>query len=161
MSWSGAEVMALASKAARGAGAPAGQAARFGQVAAAHLGAGRPASDLSVALADLPAGAILDYPLLLDTALAQIAAKADTPQPLPGDALMLSYVETLPFQAALTVDQQLTVAFETPRVPDAARRIVGCDVLIDQMQTLAARTFVPESDSSRQSGAGAGLLDND
>ena len=63
MSRSSNEVMGLAAKAARGAGAPPAQAAQFGAAAAAHLGAGREIDVLVAALAVLPDGPIMTLPL--------------------------------------------------------------------------------------------------
>jgi hypothetical protein len=62
MTWSEAEILALATKAARGARAPPEQAARFGQAAVAHLHAGRGEPALIAALDALPGGPILTHP---------------------------------------------------------------------------------------------------
>lgn len=73
MSYSANEIMALASKAARGGGAPAGQANAFGRAAVVHLAEGRAESDLTHALAALPLGPILSLaidPLSEQTPLA-------------------------------------------------------------------------------------------
>lgn len=162
MSWSVAEVTALASKAARGGGAPAGQAARFGQVAALHLGAERAPAELAQALDALPDGPILTYPLSLDAALGQLAQDETAVHvALPVDGLMHSYVQALPFAAQLTADGRLELDVTQIAAPVAGTRISDCDDVIERMVRLAERTYVPESDSSRQSGAGAGLLDND
>lgn len=166
LSWSAAEVSALGTKAARGAGAPPAQAARFGQVVSLHLMTGRDATDLSAALDALPAGPILDHPLTLDRAM--IAAEKGEAAELvdvPFDALLQSYVEALPFAAEVVRAGPDRLIFRcdlaAPRVPPVLKRICGCDALITQMECLAACTLVPESDLSRLSGAGAGLTDND
>ncbi|WP_227270521.1 hypothetical protein [Roseobacter weihaiensis] len=166
MSWSATEIMTLAGKAARGAGAPPAQAARFGQVVVVHLTAARDVAVLSAALEALPEGPILAYPLVLDQALSD--AGQGLPAALPGleqDALLVSFVEALPFQASLqatgTDGLRLRVDLATPRPHGVPRRITGCDGLIAQMTELADRTYVPDSDSSRRVGAGARLTDND
>lgn len=166
MSWSVSEIMALAGKAARGAGAPPAQAARFGQAAVVHLTAARDAARLSAALEALPEGPILAYPLALDRALSD--AGQGLPAALPDlqqNALLVSFVEALPFQASLQVAGEdglrLRVDLSAPRPRGVPRRITGCDGLIAQMTKLAERTYVPESDSSRRAGAGARLTDND
>ncbi|MFK7765199.1 MAG: hypothetical protein AB8B62_18185 [Roseobacter sp.] len=162
MSWSTAEVMALAQKAARGGGAPAGQAARFGSVAALHLGKARSTDDLARALDALPEGPILTYPLALDAALGQCTAGTGAVHlSKPVDTLMHSYADALPFWADLTSAGKLTLDVTAPKTPASLNRITGCDDLIERMTQLAERTYVPESDSSRTSGAGAGVLDND
>ena len=166
VNWSATEIIALAGKAARGAGAPPQQAARFGQVAAVHLGAARPVDALVVALDRLPAGPILDYPLALDRALSAAQSSGSAPVPLKArDALLDSYIEALPFLAHArsmedgTVTLVVDVAQARPR--RQAFRITGCAALVAQMNALAARTFVPEGAASRSAGAGAGLTDND
>lgn len=63
MSFSVNEVETLAAKAARGAGAPPAQAARFGRAAVHHLAAARDPEALLDALAALPRGPILDNAL--------------------------------------------------------------------------------------------------
>ena len=158
--------MALAGKAARGAGAPAQQAVRFGQAAAVHLMAGRSPDALTVALDLLPEGPILAYPLALDQAICTAKSNGSARiTSVPQDALMDSYIQTVPFlaRAESTEDNgwTLIVDFTTPRPRQATGRITGCDRLVARMTELAARTFVPESENSRLAGAGAGLTDND
>jgi hypothetical protein len=166
VNWSAAEVSALAAKAARGAGAPPAQAARFGEVAALHLQSSRAPQALADALDALPnSGAILVYPRALDRALAALAqGEAGLLGAVTRCALLESYVAALPF-AAQVVERanglRLEADLKKPRQQRAARRITGCDALVGKMADLAARTFVPESEASRNAGAGAGLLDND
>ena len=166
MTWSAAEIWALGTKAARGAGAPPAQAARFGQVAPHHLMTGRDATLLGAALDALPDGPVLSFPLAVDRALIALAQEGEAVvQGVPFDALLQSYVDTLPFEVAVTQTGHDRLVLKgnlaVPRAAVTLKRIVGCDALIDQMQRLAARTFVPESHVSRRSGAGAGLTDND
>lgn len=165
MSWSASEISALAEKAARGAGAPPLQAARFGQVAVLHLESGRPQEALFDALEALPEGPILSYALTVDAALE--ACGRGVPAYLdqtPRDALLDSYVEALPFVARIQSDPhnpRLRADFSTPRPPRHPRRIKGCSALVARMQDLAELTFVPDNARSRSAGAGAGLSDND
>jgi len=165
VSWSSAEIAALATKAARGAGAPPLQAARFGQVAVTHLSAGRSEDALRAALEALPDGPILDYALSVDTALE--ACARGVPALLdqtPRSALLDSYIDALPFAAHIANDlrvPRLKVAFSTPRPQHPPCRMKGCDALVAFMEGLAEGTYVPDTDVSRSSGAGAGLLDND
>ncbi|WP_299679563.1 hypothetical protein [uncultured Roseobacter sp.] len=165
MSWSGAEVSALAAKAARGAGAPAGQAALFGQAAALHLQQGRGAGALAEALETLPEGPIMDLPLVLQEALPVARSGGEIDVVWAGDvALAWSYLETMPYRCDVELERPggLKVRF-SPR-SDArprAQRISGCEELLHKMATLAAKTLVPDSAASRSGGAGAGLTDND
>ncbi|MCV3272921.1 hypothetical protein [Roseobacter sinensis] len=165
MSWSRAEVQALAGKAARGAGAPPGQAALFGAAAALHLGQGRGAEALAEALEDLPDGPVMALPLVLQEVLPAAHEGRGAAFGWTGDAdLARSYLETLPYDCRVEVlePDRLKVQF-TERSGQSAplRRIAGCAPLLQHMTTLAARTFVPESDASRAGGAGAGVSDND
>ena len=163
-SWN--EVSALAAKAARGAGAPPAQAVEFGRATALHLAKGRAEGDIRAALNALPSGPILDVPLALQTVLSdrkEQAAQGHVPAANQMD-LVCSYIECLPFantyqrgtdRVVITLD----LTKPAPRVVPS-RINLGLDLYYD-MQTLAARTFVPETEASRLSGAGAGLTDND
>lgn len=160
--------MALAAKAARGAGAPPAQAGLFGTAAALHLGEGRAPEDLEHALAQLPGGAILRFPLELHRLGLEMAQtkRIDSVMDAQGaPALAQSYLETLPCDVTVRVlsPQTLKVVLDATHAMPARclGRIDGCDRLLARMTALAARTFVPESDASREAGAGAGLSDND
>ena len=155
MSFSMTELSALATKAARGAGAPAGQAARFGAAAARHMQAERDAEALVLALDALPYGPIIDLPRVLDAALTKASPKIET------EPLLESYLDVLPCVAAYNArTRRLEIDKDTP-APVHRGRIHGYADLISQMEALAARTYVPDSAASRAGGAGAGLTDND
>ncbi len=166
MSWSAAEVLALATKAARGGGAPPAQAARFGQVAALHLMAGRDPALLQAALEALPGGPILDLALAVDRAVSEAArGRPGRLTVVPRNALLDSYIDALPYAARIEQGAAeglvLQVDVNQPRARAIPRRIEGCATLLARMEALAARTYVPESEASRAKGAGAGLTDND
>ncbi|WP_436397561.1 hypothetical protein [Roseobacter sp. S98] len=163
MSWSATEVSALAAKAARGAGAPPDQAARFGTAAAFHLMIGNAPQDLRLALQALPdGGPVMRLPVVLDEAVSEGGRVFEM---LPPDALVRAYVAVLPFAATLAAADndhwRVSVNVTKPAPKIEPLRITGCADLIDEMTGLAARTFVPESAASRAAGAGAGLTDND
>jgi hypothetical protein len=168
MSWSVTEIAALAAKAARGAGAPPAQAARFGQAAARHLAVCRDSRSLTQALEALPSGPIMLLPVVLDAAVAQAWDGSGQVVSLPAgmaDDLVESYLAVLPFEASLQrsdsgrVSVRLEVA--CPLGGGICGRIKAEDAFIEDLARLAARTFVPETDASRSRGAGAGLDDND
>ena len=165
VSWSVAETRALAAKAARGGGAPPGQAERFGVAAAHHLAEKRAPEDLLRALEALPEGPILDYPLALDHAVCAAARGEAALSSVRPDDLLRSYVETLAFDARISTEEtrgpMLKVDVRKPRPRRPVQRIDGCAALIARMEQLAKATFVPDSASSRVGGAGAGLTDND
>jgi len=162
MTRSANEVTGLATKAARGAGAPPAQAAQFGAAVAAYLGAGRDIGLLHAALAALPEGPVMTLPL----EIARIAEGARDGLatgviPLHDVPLAASYVATLPYLAWLSAGGTLALDLFRPAQRLAVQRIDLPDAAYTEWSALAARLLVPESDASRLSGAGAGLSDND
>jgi hypothetical protein len=153
------EVMVLATKAARGAGAPPAQAAQFGAAAAAHLAAGRDVRSLHKALIALPDGPIIALPLEILRIAETILARG--PLQSADIDLVQSYVSTLPYQAHLSREHLLELDLTKPATRIPVQRIELPDELYVEWSRLAARMLVPESDASRLSGAGAGLSDND
>ncbi len=166
MKCSANEVLTLAAKAARGAGAPPAQAVGFGAAALCHLIAGRAPESLRTALDELPEGAILRLPLHISMTLedgegSEIKGTFDVGT-LPD--LAESYLEAKPFQTVAMIEGSTLSVTMFPHQPRPRRPVLRVnlpDDLANHMQTLAARLLVPESDASRLSGAGAGLTDND
>lgn len=157
------EVMTLAAKAARGGGAPPAQASAFGRAALCHLIAGRSDQALAEALGALPAGPILTLPLafarLIEAAEGDVATGR-----LPASDLTLSYVQAQPFVSVIQQQEggiDLELSLTQPARISPVSRVDIAQALADQMNALAARLLVPESEASRLSGAGAGLTDND
>ena len=157
------EVMSLAARAARGAGAPPAQAAAFGRAAMFHLAAGRAAGPLTAALKSLPQGPILTLPLDFIRVLTEDCSEI----PLPPDVateLVQSYAEAQSFLTTLHPEgpqMQITVDRKSPSPGPAISRITMSEDLFTFLNHLAARILVPESEASRIAGAGAGLTDND
>ena len=162
MTRSANEVMVLATKAARGAGAPAAQAAQFGAAAVAHLTTGRDVALLDGALAALPDGPILTLPLALARiAEVQVEGIATGVINEDEDSLAQSYVAALPCAAAMTEGGVVHLDLNRPAPRSAVARIDLSEQTYAAWTALAAALLVPESDASRLSGAGAGLTDND
>lgn len=162
MTRSANEVMVLATKAARGAGAPPAQAARFGSASVWHLVAGLDIAVLDAALNDLPQGPIIELPI----AIAKMAEQATAgrycgPLSVAGAPLAQSYLATLPFAADIDGQGIATLDLNLPSAPGTPTRIDLSQQAYDRWSALAERLLVPESDASRLSGAGAGLTDND
>lgn len=160
------EVMALVGKAARGAGAPAGQAAAFGQAALHHLASGKDPADLVAALNALPGGPILEMPLLLSRLLerSQDGEAQGHLAPAGPLSLMQSYLSAQPFATDVTQNAEgleVTAFLTRPNAAPVVTRVDLPDDLAGLLNRLAAKTFVPETAASRLSGAGAGLTDND
>ncbi len=156
------EVMVLATKAARGAGAPPAQAAQFGAAAVVHLTAGRDVAALDAALAALPEGPIVNLPLALtriaESQVEGIATGVLDPEDSP---LAQSYVAALPCVAALTESGTVHLDLNRPAPRAAVHRVDLAEETQAAWTALAAALLVPESEASRLSGAGAGLTDND
>lgn len=157
------EVTILSAKAARGAGAPPAQAAAFGRAALFHLAAHRPERDLVAALDALPLGPILTLPIAFARVMTEIADIGMLPRDISAP-LLHSYAEAQPFTTVLRAvgpALQATVDTAKPSPFPTLSRITLSDDLHDLLNHLAARTLVPESETSRLGGAGAGLTDND
>lgn len=156
------EVMVLATKAARGAGAPPAQAAQFGAAAAVHLATGQSEQDLHSALAALPDGPIITLPLqIIRVAETAKAGRAQGELGSGRAALVQSYVSTLPYLAQLTPANEIHLDLTKPAARNPVQRIDLAEATYAKWSALAAALLVPESAASRLSGAGAGLSDND
>ena len=164
MSWSQAEFRALVTKAARGAGAPPEQAARFGQAAVAHILSGFEPFELTNALEALPDGPILAYPRAIDTALAESTDDFLQLERDVSNTLFRSYVLSLPYAVTFSGGTNVArydVSLSTPSTGSDTARIVVAENLICQFSDFAQAILVPDSAESRSGGAGAGLDDND
>ena len=156
MEMSANEVEMLVLKAARGGGCPMGLAEDLAAaVAYVDLNA------LQVCPCD--SGAVRAVPAALDDVLADGQAQTVAAE----RSLVQAYVAALAGQTGLAVEGgevgPVTVrpVSGTGDAPAAlGRRILRADLLA-HLQDMAARTLVPETESSRAAGAGAGLTDND
>lgn len=162
MTRSANEVSGLATKAARGAGAPPAQAAQFGAVAAVHLGAGRDLKLLNLALDTLPLGPILTLPLDI-ARLAEQSVEGHAQGRIDNSpaALVHSYLESLSYVAQVDEDGVVYLNLNEPAARLPPVRVDLDEAVYEAWSALAANLLVPESDVSRLSGAGAGLSDND
>ncbi len=162
MTRSANEVMVLATKAARGAGAPPAQAAQFGAAVVAHLTAGRDTDALDRALEALPNGPIVDLPLALTRiAEKQVEGIAEGTLDHAEHALAKSYVVAMPCVADISDDGLLHIDLNRPAPRAEVQRIDLPETTYTAWTALAAKLLVQESEASRLSGAGAGLTDND
>jgi hypothetical protein len=135
----------------------------FGRVVVCHLVAGRDIADLSNALSALPNGPIISLPQQFN-ALAETAENGHAHARLSNDALMLSYAQTLPYSCDARIDVDavhLTLNLMRPAARLKQTRVTLPQAFAKDLGRMAAKILVPESDVSRQSGAGAGLTDND
>ncbi|MDU8911813.1 hypothetical protein [Aestuariicoccus sp. MJ-SS9] len=173
MSYSVTEIQTLAQKAARGAGFPPSQAEAFGRAAALHLAEGGAPEVLLAGLATPGDSPILRLPLLMDDILrAREALGNEVTLSLHGDDGQLApvYARALPLglrgidieeiagepsKLHITLDPEARTPCKLPPRVDAPQ------ALIDRLNDLAARTYVPATEESRLKGAGAGLTDND
>lgn len=163
-SWT--EIQALAVRAATGAGVPAAQALAFGAMLARHLADGGAQGALRDAL-ETPS-LILDIAhrveALVETAsLSPRVVEAEEPDAAQR-ALMISWLASLPCQSEVEVRGQTLTARLSLTAPSTRRRPVRITIskaLLDDMKSLAARTYVPDSAASRAMGAGAGAMELD
>ncbi|WP_300435971.1 hypothetical protein [uncultured Mameliella sp.] len=173
MSYSANEIAALAQKAARGAGFPPQQAQVFGAATVQFLAGGGEAQALLDALADPADSPILRLPLLVEDIQRAVglAGPQITLTLQPGDEALapayarLAAVPITRTEVGQSEDGLPQLCLETDPNRDRAAplppRIEASAPLVDHLSILAARTYVPASDSSRSAGAGAGDIDND
>ena len=157
------EVMVLAAKAARGAGAPPAQASAFGRAALCHLAADRSATDLMTALDTLPQGPVISLPLAFATLVVTQTHTGTIRAEAPAD-LVRSYAEAQPFATSVSLEGDDLIATLDTKTPTARATVARIDLpdgLAHLLNTHAAKILVPENAASRSSGAGAGLNDND
>lgn len=160
-SWS--EVQAMAERSALGAGVPFAQAARFGAAAARHLSENRKPDMIAEAL-NAPES-ITALSLEVERA---VEAASSRGQPyliaLNPRELAASFLQALPCDAVFEPVKDglkaMVLLSDPQRRPRQARLDVP-DMLWQQMEALAAQTYVPESEASRAQGAGAGLMELD
>lgn len=153
------EVETLLTKAARGCGADAAQAAHFGRGAVMCLCDDGATARIHEALAALPNGVIVEYAAKIQYGMTQsnegtVVFQGDAP-------LWIGYLAALPYQITWTSGIECTVHMDAFESADKPARLQVDPDDIAQWQALAAKTFVPESEQSRLAGAGAGLTDND
>lgn len=166
MDWSWTELQALSVKAATGAGVPPAQALAFGAMLARHLADGGGEGPIANAL-DAPHTILrLAHRVEEMVEAASINQRSvSVREPDSGHrALLVSWLSGLPCQADITVSgheitAQLTLA--APSTRSRPTRIEVSGALATQLKGLAARTYVPDSATSRASGAGAGLMELD
>jgi hypothetical protein len=153
------EVETLLTKAARGCGADASQAARFGQGAVMCLCAGGATDTIHAALAALPGGVVVEYAAKIQSGMMQPVGNIVVF--LGDDPLWNGYMSALPYRMEWRSMTECAVYLGTfEKTPKPVRLEIASGDLA-RWQALAARTFVPESEQSRLGGAGAGLTDND
>ena len=163
-SWT--EVQTLAVKAATGGAVPVAQALAFGAMCARHLADGG---------AEAPLGEALRSPETILSLALQVERMVETASLSPRivtarendagrRALLVSWLASLPCQTEITANAneiQACLSLTDPSTRTRPARIALGAELFCRMQELAARTYVPDSAASRESGAGAGLMELD
>lgn len=163
---SGNEIYGMVLRAARGAQLPLAHAQ---DLAAACRWLGGDLSQIVEALetAQDPNGVALSVPGIIDIALANPGRPQTLGNPSPKALIAALCKEAAcrhQCQIELTVSQDTATVCAsdgpTPNGPKSARASIDAAIW-DKLGAWAARTYVPESEASRLSGAGAGLHDND
>lgn len=170
---SGNEIYATAYKAGRGAGIPTAQAERMavvlaGQYSDSVLGAflTHLATDQNPLSVDMSGGTctIQNAHMLRDFTVIDDALGAGMDQvilPAMGaDALVDALCLVFGWACVSDGAQMIFTKTATPH-PNPPKRAMVDDALWDKLNAWAARTYVPETENSLLSGAGAGLNDND
>lgn len=148
MTLSSDDTQTLASKAARGAGFPSGQAERFGRAAVVHLAEGRDGAALTAALSNPSDSPILRLAPLCDDILAACTAMRGPAELTltPGDtALALAYARLAPvlLTDCVLVDRddqprlRVTADLTTPLRPSLPKTIHVPQSLVDQLSQYA------------------------
>lgn len=163
-SWT--EIQALAVRAASGAGVPPSQALAFGAMLPRHLADGSDAAPLARALREPDIIIDLAHRVERMIEMASLSRRAVAVRDQDPDllGLLVSWLASLPCHAEIeTSDEGVNVCLSLLDPSTRARpdRIGIAEKLLIQMQELAARTYVADSDESRAHGAGAGLMDLD
>jgi len=163
-SWN--EVQALAVKAATGAAVPPAQALAFGAMCARHLADGGAEAPLGDALRapETILSLALQVERMIETASLSPRIVTASEDDAGRRALLVSWLASLPCQTEINVrahEIQACLSLTDPGTRTRPARIVLGAELFCRMQELAARTYVHDSAASRESGAGAGLMELD
>lgn len=158
-SWT--ELHALAVKAALGAGVPPSQALGFGAMLPRHLADGGSETPLAAALQAPDAIVSLAHQIEIMIEAASLSPRlVSAKNPDAGQrTLLISWLTSLPCQAkvlATSEGVQACLSLHAPSCRERPARIVISHDLFAQLEALAARTYVPDSETSRASGAGVG-----
>lgn len=168
------EIAGMVQKAARGAGAPPGQAEDLARVAVYLVQTGQGLECVADALAEQvglidvqwdsdcikvkSGSAIMVAPVVRDAFLTGVkSARLDNPKHI---AMIRATLAEAGIKAA-GEDGDLTRSNDAPAQATVSGPVHIPDKLWAVLVDFAAKTYVPETDSSRISGAGAGLTDND
>ncbi len=166
------EIEGMALKAARGAGVPLGHAEDFARAAGVMAMQDETTLLSLVNALDGPFDVTttddpLQFhgPLVMVAPLAIDALRSGTQRVVLNDdgPALTAYLHLVAQDTDMSVKNEggvLTLGGgEVPRIP--IRSVTVPDAVWTVWEALAARTYVPETDASRLSGAGAGLTDND
>ena len=153
------EIEGMIHKAARGAGLPLGHADELAAAGVRLVAEGGDPGEITVAL-DKATGVAMTGPAAIDAVLATgepvTLADVDSPHLLVAMVAAREVAVTARIESTgvvLEPGETVVLPLDGPVDVDAAHWA--------RWSELAARTYVPASEASRESGAGAGLTDND
>lgn len=167
------EVAGMVQSAARGAGLPTGQAEELGRVAAYLAGTGASIAPVTAALQEPVCTVDVQW---AGDRITVHQGPAALIGPIVCDAFAMGYTTAVladlahaPLVGAFLAESGVAQKWNGPEVSCSDTTVLkaGCKPVIIAQEDwniwsgLAARTYVPETASSRLSGAGAGLTDND
>lgn len=164
MSWS--EVQALGVKAASGAGVPPAQALAFGAMLARHVADEGPQGAVEAALSDPDRIVALAHRVETIVEAASVTSKPvnATEEDAGTRSMLISWLAGLPCKSELDIagaSLRISLSLSEPSTRGRPERLHLNASLTAQLNMLAAKTYVPDSDQSRAGGAGAGLMELD
>ncbi|WP_299742754.1 hypothetical protein [uncultured Tateyamaria sp.] len=164
MSWT--EVQSLGVKAASGAGVPPAQALAFGAMLARHIADEGPQGAVAAALSTPEKIVALAHRVETIVEAASVTARpVDAVEDDAGTrAMLVSWLAALPCKAELDIagpKVRISLSLSEPSARTRPERLHLDPSLSKQLDVLAAKTYVPDSDASRSGGAGAGLMELD
>ena len=164
MSWT--EVQTLGVKAASGAGVPPAQALAFGAMVARHVADDGPQGAVATALSEPERIVGLAHTVETIVEAASMSSKpVSAKEEDPAMRAMLgSWISGLPCKSELDVagsKLRINLSLTEPSTRGRPERLSLEPALAALMTELAAKTYVTDSDASREGGAGAGLMELD
>lgn len=158
-SWT--EVQALGVKAATGAGVPPAQALAFGAMLARHLADGGSEDPVAVALTapETIVALALRIERVIEAASMGVVPVSVIVHNSGQRAMLISWLFGLPCKTDLKINGDAIAVSLLLSAPSRRARPDRVPLSADlkvQLQDLAAKTLVPDSDASRRAGAGVG-----
>ncbi|WP_299547036.1 hypothetical protein [uncultured Tateyamaria sp.] len=164
MSWT--EIQTLGVKAASGAGVPPAQALAFGAMLARHVADDGPQGAVEAVLSEPERIVALAHRVetIVEAASVNNKPVSATEKDAGTRSMLVSWLTALPCKSELEIagsKVRVSLSLSEPSARGRPERLYLNPSLSEQLNILAAKTYVPDSDASRAGGAGAGLMELD